>query len=209
MRNIREAGSFTLICVFEYLENIIPRNTPQCTDYVYIRFFVYSYRVNQEPLVFEHKKRMDGAAKLYYDDTPAVWSKLGSYRALDNYVKNSKRFFSSLALVPRHLGQASLWDGDVFRSALRATLRSNFSEKLTMSDFNGFAVINTIIQDTRILGRAKSFGEAFRAASEPILEPDWVYIHTAAIWPGSKAGVPESMVVDVLRYVILLQPLYG
>ncbi|KAL1445322.1 hypothetical protein MTO96_029245 [Rhipicephalus appendiculatus] len=207
--------SFTLICVFEYLDNVIPRNTPQCTDYVYIRFFVYSYRVNQEPLKFEHIKRMDGAAKLYYDDTPAVWRKLGSYRALDNYVKNSKRYFPSLALVPWNLGQhvqpahaglvscqyhrASLWDGDVFRRALRETLRSNFSDKLTMSDFNGFAIINTIIQDTRILGRARAFGEAFRYASQPILEPDWVYIHTAAIWPGGSGRVPETMVFDVLR----------
>ncbi|KAL1445314.1 hypothetical protein MTO96_029242 [Rhipicephalus appendiculatus] len=197
--------SFTLICVFEYLDNIIPRNTPQCTDYVYIRFFVYSYRVNQEPLIFEHKKRMDGAAKLYYDDTPAVWRKLGSYRALDNYVKNSKRYFP---LSRWFLGiwgstfsrlMASLWDGDIFRKALRTTLRSNFSDKLTMKDFNGFAIINTIIQDTRILGRAKSFGETFRAASEPILEPDWVYIHTAAIWPGGNVRVPDSMVFDVLR----------
>ncbi|KAL3208197.1 hypothetical protein MRX96_039295, partial [Rhipicephalus microplus] len=145
--------SFTLICVFEYLENIIPRNTPQCTDYVYIRFFVYSYRVNQEPMVFEHKKRM---GPVYGMATCSA-----------------EHFVPPCGITS--------------------------ARRLTMSDFNGFAVINTIIQDTRILGRAKSFGEAFRAASEPILEPDWVYLHTAAIWPGSKAGVPESMVVDVLR----------
>ncbi|KAL3204229.1 hypothetical protein MRX96_041319 [Rhipicephalus microplus] len=197
--------SFTLICVFEYLQNVIPRNTPQCTDYVYIRFFTYSYRVNQEPLKFEHIKQMDGAAKLYYDETPSVWRKLRSYRVLDNYVKNSQRYFPHsrwfLGIWGSTLSRlmASLWDGDVFRKALRATLRSNFSEKLTMSDFNGFAVINTIIQDTRILGRAKSFGEAFRAANEPILEPDWIYIHTAAIWPGGNSRVPEAMVFDVMR----------
>ncbi|XP_075723521.1 uncharacterized protein LOC119178408 [Rhipicephalus microplus] len=205
VRPPRRVSTFTLICVFEYLQNVIPRNTPQCTDYVYIRFFTYSYRVNQEPLKFEHIKQMDGAAKLYYDETPSVWRKLRSYRALDNYVKISQRYFPDSRWFLGIWGStfsrlmASLWDGDVFRKALRATLRSNFSEKLTMSDFNGFAVINTIIQDTRILGRAKSFGEAFRAANEPILEPDWIYIHTAAIWPGGNSRVPEAMVFDVMR----------
>ncbi|XP_049518819.1 uncharacterized protein LOC125943513 [Dermacentor silvarum] len=95
--------------------------------------------------------------------------------------------------------QSGLWNEDIFRTALRSTLRSNFSDKLKIRDINGFAIINTIIADTRPLGRAQSFGKAFRSANDPILEPHWAYIHTAAIWPGGQSLVPENMVADILR----------
>ncbi|XP_075724515.1 uncharacterized protein LOC142767180 [Rhipicephalus microplus] len=85
--------AFTLICAFEYLPHPLNKDTPQCTDFVYIRFFVYSYQTNMEPIVFEEKKRFDGVAKLYYDDTALVWRRFSSYRALDNNVRNSKRHF--------------------------------------------------------------------------------------------------------------------
>ncbi|XP_075724513.1 uncharacterized protein LOC142767179 [Rhipicephalus microplus] len=94
---------------------------------------------------------------------------------------------------------ASLWDAAAFQTALHGTLRSNFSDKLSMSFFNGFAIINSMIIDTRTMGRAEPFGKTFRAASNPILDPSWVYIHTAAIWPGGNGRVPESMVADMLR----------
>ncbi|XP_065289539.1 uncharacterized protein [Dermacentor albipictus] len=200
-----ENRAFTLICVFEYLPYVLPRNTPQCTDYVYIRFFVYSQRANQEPLVFEKKKRYDGTVKLYYDDTREVWRKLGSYRILDNNVRNSKRNFRHSRWFLGMWGatfsrlMSGLWNEDIFRAALRNTLRGNFSDKLKITDINGFAIINTILADTRPLGRAKSFGEAFRSVNNPILEPGWAYIHTVAIWPGGEALVPESMVANILR----------
>ncbi|KAH6940272.1 hypothetical protein HPB50_026468 [Hyalomma asiaticum] len=157
-------------------EDVIPRNTPQCTDYVYIRFFVYSYIVNQMSLKFEHKKQWDGTTRLYYDETPAVWRKLGSYSALDDFVKKSK---SNFPLSRWFLGMwgsaltrlmASRWDASNFRDSLERTLRMNFSDK------------------------------AFRWTTyRPILEPHWVLIHTVAIWPGGNASVPESMVANVLR----------
>ncbi|KAL1480385.1 hypothetical protein MTO96_051074, partial [Rhipicephalus appendiculatus] len=189
--------SFTLICAFEYLPHPLTKDTPQCTDFVYIRFFVYSYQTNKEPIVFEKKKRFDGVAKLYYDDTAELWRRFGSYRTLDNNVKNSKRHFPYSRWFLGIWGTtftrlvASLWDATAFQTALHDTLRSNFSDKLTIDFFNGFAIINSMIIDSRTMGRAEPFGKAFRAASNPILDPSWAYIHTAGHLAGRQRARPR------------------
>lgn len=200
-----ENRAFTLICVFEYLTRVLPASAPQCTDYVYIRFFVYSTTENLGPLVFEKKKQYDGTVKLYYDETDEYWRKFKSYRTLDNYVRNSKlqipysRWFLGMWGTTFTRLMQGLWSGDTFRSVLRDTLRSNFSDKLKIGDISGFAVINSIFANDRGHGRSESFGMAFRSGDNPILEPDWAYIHTAAIWPGGSMYVNETMLQDVLR----------
>ncbi|XP_054920599.1 uncharacterized protein [Dermacentor andersoni] len=147
----------------------------------------------------------NGTVKLYYDDTDEVWDQLSSYIKLDNNVRNSKLAFNNSRWFLGMWGatftrlMSGLWNEDIFRTALRNTLRSNFSKKLNITELDGFAIINTIIADTRPLGRAQPFGAAFRSVKDPILEPNWAYIHTAAIWPGGQALVPESMVANILK----------
>ncbi|XP_065304872.1 uncharacterized protein [Dermacentor albipictus] len=193
-----ENRAFTLICVFEYLTRVLPRSAPQCTDYVYIRFFVYSTTEDEGPLVFEKKKQFDGTVKLYYDDTEDYWKRFLSYRILDNYVRNSKlqipysRWLLGMWGTTFTRLMSGLWNGDTFRNALRDTLRSHFSDRLKITDIDGFAVINSIFANDRGHGRSEAFGTAFRSGDNPILEPNWAYIHTAAIWPGG------SMPADVV-----------
>ncbi|XP_075556822.1 uncharacterized protein LOC142588892 [Dermacentor variabilis] len=199
------ASAFTLICVFEYLTRVLSTSAPQCTDYVYIRFFVYSTTEDKGPLVFEEKKQVDGNVKLYYDETDDYWRRFRSYRTLDNFVRNSKlqipysRWLLGMWGTTFTRLMQGLWNGDTFRTALRDTLRSNFSHRLRIADIDGFAVINSIFANDRGHGRSEAFGTAFRSGDNPILEPNWAYIHTAAIWPGGSMYVNETMLQDVLK----------
>nr|XP_054927876.1 uncharacterized protein LOC126533534 [Dermacentor andersoni] len=200
-----DEGAFTLICVFEYLTRVLPTSAPQCTDYVYIRFFVYSTTEDKGPLVFEKKKPFDGTVKLYYDETDDYWKRFRSYQTLDNFVRNSKlqipysRWLLGMWGTTFTRLMQGLWNGDTFRAALRDTLRSKFSKRLRIADIDGFAVINSIFANDRGHGRSEAFGTAFRSGNNPILEPNWAYIHTAAIWPGGSMYVNETMLRDVLK----------
>ncbi|KAH8037651.1 hypothetical protein HPB51_015085 [Rhipicephalus microplus] len=220
-------SAFTLICAFEYLLHPLTKDTPQCTDFVYIRFFVYSYQTNMEPIVFEEKKRFDGVAKLYYDDTALVWRRFSSYRALDNNVRNSKRHFpysrwfvgmwgtTFTRLVDTEAAfTLSIPAAESAPNPVRRRLDppKGPSPRRSLSDrFLRRLPSNRSPRTNRSAsqGILKNGGQArltcyaavhtFRAASNPILDPSWVYIHTAAIWPGGHGRVPESMVADMLR----------
>ncbi|XP_077489381.1 uncharacterized protein LOC144100246 isoform X1 [Amblyomma americanum] len=196
-----------LICVFEYLATALWSKHDVCTDYVYIRFFMYSTDKSQ-PLQFVFKQqKLNNIVNIYYDNTPALW-RMYNRRLLDGRVKGAITRFNQSRW---HLGMwgatyiriiATLWDASVVRDALHYTLQGNFSELLSLSHFSGFAIINSILKDARPSGRALNYSDIFRRkASNPtgILEKNWTLIHTAAIWPGGSAIMSEAAVANLLR----------
>ncbi|XP_049523859.1 uncharacterized protein LOC119454075 [Dermacentor silvarum] len=200
-------GNYTLICVFEALRQVLWNKSYTCTDYVYIRFFTYSH--DNDPtvqVVFEKKKLKSGLVKMYYDDSAEEWRQY-SYRALDNRVRTAigrhpgTRWFLGLWGSAYMRLMSGLFHASVVQKALHDALRSNFSDKVNMSYFHGFAIINSIIRDTRPLGRSFNFSDIFRGHTHgtPILDPSWSLIHTAAIFPFGPAVVPESMVKHILE----------
>ncbi|XP_070380224.1 uncharacterized protein [Dermacentor albipictus] len=198
---------YTLICVFEALR-VLWNKTYSCTDYVYIRFFTYSKENNpNEPVVFEKKRLRDGLVHMYYDDSPDEWRPFSSYRNLDNKVKIAMSRHPGTRWYLGVWGSAymrlmsGLFHASVVRRALHDTIRSKFSDKLNMSFFHGFAIINSIIRDTRPLGRSVDFSDIFRGNKHgtPILDPSWSLIHTAAIFPFGPAVIPETMLQNILK----------
>ncbi|KAK8787171.1 hypothetical protein V5799_023050, partial [Amblyomma americanum] len=105
----------------------------------------------------------DGPVHLYYDQSDAEWRPYSSYNTLDSRIKRvkynhpSSRYFLGMWGAAYVRLMSGLWDPKILRAALHRTLRGNFSQRLNMSDFSGFAIINTIIQDTRVRGRAEPF----------------------------------------------------
>ncbi|XP_075559457.1 uncharacterized protein LOC142590973 isoform X1 [Dermacentor variabilis] len=198
---------YTLICVFEALRQVLWNKNYSCTDYVYIRFFTYSTENNpNEPVVFERKKLKVGLVKVYYDDSNEEWRQY-AYRSLDNRVKIAMsrhpgtRWYLGVWGAAYMRLMSGLFHASVVQRALHDTLRSKFSDKLNMSYFQGFAIINSIIRDTRPLGRSFNFSDIFRGSTHgtPILDPRWSLIHTAAIFPFGPAVIPETMVKHILN----------
>ncbi|KAK8777955.1 hypothetical protein V5799_020702, partial [Amblyomma americanum] len=139
-------SAFTLICVFEYISRL-RSSTPQCTDYVYIRFFVYSHQANTDRLVFERKKAYDNTVKLYYDDTAALWRKFGSYNTLDSSVKHSKMSY------PHSRWLLGMWGSAYIR--------------LMEADLVGISTSNSTDEPNIILARASSNAFPYYSASPP------------------------------------------
>ncbi|XP_070380227.1 uncharacterized protein [Dermacentor albipictus] len=199
---------YTLICVFEALSQPLWNKNYSCTDYVYIRFFTYSMENNpNEPVVFEKKKLAVGLEHVYYDDSPDEWRPFSSYRNLDNKVKIAMsrhpgtRWYLGVWGCAYMRLMSGLFHASVVRRALHDTLRSNFSYKLNMSHFHGFAIINSIIRDARPLGRSVDFSDIFKGSTHgpPIMDPSWKLIHTAAIFPFGPALIPETMLQNILK----------
>ncbi|XP_075724512.1 uncharacterized protein LOC142767178 [Rhipicephalus microplus] len=199
--------NYTLICVFEALRQNQWNKTYSCTDYVYIRFFSYSNDPSPSAqVVFESKQQHFGVQRLYYDNSEMEWRQY-SYRALDTRVRNAKirqgggRWMLGIWGAAYIRLMNALFDAGKVQKALHDAIRSNFSQRFDMSFFDGFGIINTIICDTRPLGRAGAFSTIFRGSKEgpPILPPGWFLLHTAAVFPLGNGRIPETMVADILR----------
>ncbi|KAL1471883.1 hypothetical protein MTO96_039653 [Rhipicephalus appendiculatus] len=86
-----------------------------------------------------------------------------SYRALDTRVRNAKirqgggRWMLGIWGAAYIRLMNALYDANKVQKALHDAIRSNFSQRFNMSFFDGFGIINTIICDSRPLGRAGSY----------------------------------------------------
>ncbi|KAL1442191.1 hypothetical protein MTO96_030901 [Rhipicephalus appendiculatus] len=206
--------NFTLICVFEYITRDIWNKTDQCTDYVYIRAYYYAINVNHEPLVFTRKtltreeKYADallggGTHILYYDDQ-TYWYNLSLADNVVNFVQRLR-----YAHADWYLGMwgatfvrllASLWETHIVHDSLYELTHRPMFGPINSSRFNGFAVINTIIKDLRGAYKVEEqYNESiFKGSNKPIIRPGWTYLHTAAVWPGGDAVIPERHIRNFL-----------
>ncbi|XP_070380286.1 uncharacterized protein [Dermacentor albipictus] len=196
-----DVSNFTLICVFEYITVEIWSKTDQCTDYVYIRAFYYAIKVNHEPLIFDKKTLMRNTHKLYYDDQ-YYWQNLS---LADQRVNRVMRRFTH---ADWYLGMwgavymrlvSSFWQTGFIRDALHNFTRRPYFGPINTTRFNGFAIINTIIQNDRgdaLIEEHFKWG-IFKGNFKPIIPPGWSYIHTGAVWPDAD-DVIEKHVRNIL-----------
>ncbi|XP_077491924.1 uncharacterized protein LOC144102553 [Amblyomma americanum] len=150
--------NFTLICVFEYIkrQRYIWPKTHQCTDYVYIRAFTYfdDKKINHEPLEYTTKTKKVGGIDQYLDDNPLYWENVmdadSSVRQVTTrgWYKHADWYIGMWGCTYLRL-LASFWEPLKIRDSLNAFVRQPYLGSLNTSVFEGFAIINTIIRDTR------------------------------------------------------------
>ncbi|XP_077489420.1 uncharacterized protein LOC144100309 isoform X2 [Amblyomma americanum] len=204
---------YTLICAFEYVTKHRLPKAHQCTDYVYMRTFNYQrHKIEEVKILYFGRKRLkeeeDDIWNMYYDSNPEYWRDL---RNGDGMYAYWKRNYPHADWYLGMWGQTyvrllnSLWQAKVIMKGLHDYVRSNMSSYvLNGSDFEGFAILNTLIIDYRGVQQANHTVRynIFRNNKTPILLPGWLFIHTAAIWPYGETGVygiPNSFIQDVIN----------
>lgn len=132
-------------------------------------------------VMFSKKLRID---KYYKDDSDQYWNYIDQ---TDSRIPVYRRKYS-------HAGwYLGMWGTTLIRLAnfrityievkngLRKALYG--SPSLNLSDYQGFAVINSYVRDTRHLQR-EEYISIFDPNEMPALLPaGWMYIHTVAVWP--------------------------
>lgn len=180
--------------------------TDQCTDYVYIRAFTYfdDSKVNHDPLVFTKKTLKSRGFDIYLGTNSTYWDYIN--RA-DFTVRGVKR-----TMYPHadwYIGMwgstylrllASFWEPLKIRDSLHNFLRQPNIGWPNTSAYDGFAIINTIIRNSRADHQAfLTYNYSiFRGKVNPILPPHWRYIHTAAVWAGGNNIIPEKHVKNFI-----------
>nr|XP_050030027.2 uncharacterized protein LOC126526076 [Dermacentor andersoni] len=196
---------FTLICVFEFISIWVWGPVHQCTDYVYIRMFTYTYHRSGDQRIEFSAKKLETATKSRIDwDTSYQY---GLY--LFKGDAQLRRIWTQFPQGDLYLGMwgmtymrilNSLWTYAQIHDSIYAFVRSNFSVYFDVARFEGLAIINSVIRTDRGWFQSNETYRfnMFKDPDTGVLPPGWKFIHTCSIWPDEFVSM--SKIIHTINF---------